>query len=129
MVEFILISEDFPAKELNEQLGIENCEIDHRGDVKFFGQDKQHKRIETHTSITYSTGYIETNEVSVPLQQMYDMLISSKRLIREYIEKYKITAKFWITLDLTESPVIEISKEFIELASYLHSFIEFDIII
>jgi len=127
MVEFIMLSEeDFPADEVSTQIGIDGCKIDKKGDTVFMGQYKQLSRIETHTSIMYSTGYIETIDVEVPIKMMYDMLFHRERKIAKNVQKYKLDTLFCVVINLTDNPSIVLSPEFIDLASRLHAKIEFD---
>ena len=126
MIEFILIAEEFPVDEVSACIGIDSCKIDKKGDVIHMGQYKQLTRIETHTSILYSTGYIETIAVEEPIEIIYNMLLPREKQIVECIENYNLDAKFCVVINLTDNPAIELSREFIDLASRLHAEIEFD---
>ncbi len=126
MVEFIMFTEDFPVEEISAQIGIDSCKIVKKGDVRYMGQFKQLSRIETHTSIMYSTGYIQTVDVKVPIRKICDMLLSREKQILEYIERYKLNTRFCVVINLTDNPIIELSREFIDLASRLHAEIDFD---
>ncbi len=126
LVEFILISEKFPVNEVKQQIGILDCEIIYSGDVVYYGTDKQCKRIECFDSITYSTGYIETNKVADVLNQIKQILYEKKIAIRNQIEKYSLLSKFWITISLSDNPIIELPADFVDFASYLKATIEFD---
>lgn len=126
LVEYILIKEYFPAEEVHQAIDIESCEIIHAGDEIRYGTNGQGKRIETHTSITYSTGYMDTSEMELVLKAMFDMLNEKKELIQYYIQKYALTSKFWITINLSENPIMYIPQEFVRLAAELNAAIEFD---
>ena len=126
MVEFIMFAEEFPVDEVNVYIGIGDCKIDKKGDVILMGQYKQLSRIETHTSILYSTGYIETTSTTEPIKKIYDTLAPRKMQILESINQYGLTSKFCIVINLSDNPEISLSQKFIELAAFLKSEIEFD---
>jgi len=54
------------------------------------------------------------------------MLLPREKQIVECVEKYDLTAKFCVVINLTDNPAILLSCEFINLASRLHAEIEFD---
>jgi hypothetical protein len=126
MVEFIMFAEEFPVDKVRDRIGIDGCKIDKKGDVALMGQYKQLSRIETHTSILYTTGYIETIDVKDPIEQIHDMLLPREKEITECVEKYSLTAKFCVVINITDNPAISLSREFIALAAKLHAEIEFD---
>lgn len=126
MVEFFLISEDFPADEVSAYIGIGNCKILKRGDLIFSSYNNKFIRIETHTSIEYTTGYVETISVEEPIKIMYNTLLPRKNQILECIERHELAAKFCVVINLTDNPEISLSREFIALASEFHAEIEFD---
>lgn len=126
MIEFIMFAEEFPVDDVNTRIGINDCKIDKKGDLIRMGQHKQLSRIETHTSIMYSTGYIKTNSTTEPIKQIYDMLDPRRKQILESINQYELTSKFCIVINLTDNPEILLSQEFIELAAFLKAEIEFD---
>jgi|GEM_PF-436056 len=127
MVEFIMFKEgEFPVDEVKTQIDIAKCKINKKGDLIRFGEYKQLSRIETHTIIEYTTGYIETINVEEPIKIMYDMLLPREKQIVECVEKYDLTAKFCVVINLTDNPAILLSCEFINLVSRLHAEIEFD---
>ena len=57
---------------------------------------------------------------------MYNMLLTHEKQIVECVEKYNLNAKFCVVINLSENPVIGLSREFINLASRFHAEIEFD---
>lgn len=77
-------------------------------------------------SITYSTGYLDTTQVLVPLEQIYTLLFPRKDCIAEVISEYGLTAKFCIVMNLTDNPEISLSNQFIQLAAFFNAEIEFD---
>lgn len=126
MVEFIMFAEEFPTDEVITQIGIDCYRICKKGDIVLMGQHKQLSRIETHTSVMYSTGYIETISTEEPIKKMYNILDPRKTQILESINQYGLTAKFCIVINLTNNPEISLSQEFVQLAAYLKAEIEFD---
>lgn len=126
MVEFIMYKEgDFPVDETNKMVGLPNGKILKKGDSIYSSYNK-FIRIETQTSIMYTTGYIETISVTEPIKQIYNMLVPRKMQILESINQYELTSKFCIVINLTGNPEILLSQEFIELAAFLKAEIEFD---
>ncbi len=126
MVEFIMYKEeDFPVDKIIEKIEL-NSEVSRKGDVIFYGQNKQLSRVESHTSIMYSTGYIETINVKESIEKIYSMLHSRQKQIVEAIEEYNLYTKFCIVINLTDNPAVELSNKFINMASLFHSKIEFD---
>lgn len=126
MVEFIIFADDFPIDIVAEKIGIDNYEYTIKGDIAFCGENKKIQRKEDCNSILYSTGYIDTNDVKKPIENMYKMLSPAAEQISDCVERYQLNAKFCIVINLTDNPVIELPYEFIKLASEIHAFIEFD---
>ena len=65
-------------------------------------------------------------DVDVAVNKIYNILIEHKLSIKECIEKYSLTAKFYIVINLSDNPIIEISNKFINLVSDLNADISFD---
>ena len=126
MVEFIIWAEDFPTEYVSKKIGIPHSEIIQKGDILYTGQNKDIPKLQTSSSITYSTGYINTINVEKPLKYMKHILYPSKDKIVELIKLYSLTSKFCIVINLTENPIISLSKEFIKFASELNAEIEID---
>ncbi len=126
LVEFVLLSENFPIDEVNNQIGLPCSESIKKGDILHIGPNKDVLRVQTCSSLTYSTGYISTINVEEPLQKIYELLLPKKEQITELVEKYSLIAKFCIVINLSENPIIGLSSEFIKLASDIHAEIEFD---
>ncbi len=126
LVEYIIIGDEFPVQEVSEAIGIKDCEIVKTGDVVYYGENNKGYRVETDTSITYTTGYIDTIDMRLPVDIMTDMLSEKKNIIKYYIEKYSLESKFWITLCLSDNPIMMMSERFIKLAADLNAFVEFD---
>lgn len=123
---FILLAEDFPVDEVSQQIGLTCDEIMKKGDEILIGPNKDVTRIQTESSIMYSTGYLKTIDVEEPIQCIYTMLKPKKAQIIEVVEKYSLIAKFCIVINLTENPIIGINRNFIEFAADIHAEIEFD---
>lgn len=126
LVEYIIIGDEFPVQEVSEVIGIKDCEIVKTGDVVYYGEKNKGYRVETDTSITYTTGYIDTIDMRLPIDIMTDMLGEKRDIIKHYIEKYSLTSKFCIVLCLSDNPIMMMSERFIKLAADLNAFVEFD---
>lgn len=126
MVNFTLLADDFPVDEVSEQIGLSYVEIIKKGDELRIGLNKDVTRIQTDSSIMYSTGYCTTIDVEEPLQYIYNMLMPKKAQIVDAVEKYALIAKFCIVINLTENPIVGLSRKFIEFAADIHAEIEFD---
>lgn len=126
MVEFILFSEKFPIDEVYEKIGIVEGKKEDREEAQFETLSGGVYIREKECSVTYFTGYIETIDVEEPVKKIYDMLLPHEKEIAECIEKYRLNAKFCVVINLSDNPIIGLSKEFINLASKFHAEIEFD---
>lgn len=126
MTEFILYADDFPVDEAIKIIGINKYECEKNGDVIFYGENKDLQRTADCSSITYSTDYIETNDINRSVEIMLKMLSPVSEKISQCIEEYKLTSKFCIVINLTDNPMIELSEEFIKLAAKFNAFVEFD---
>ena len=113
LVEYIMIAEQFPAYEVSRAIGISGSEVVNAGDIIRHGESDKVIRVETDTSITYTTGYIETLEMERAIDVMFDMLNDKKDIIKHYIEKYDLCSKFCIVLCLTDNPIMYMPKRFI----------------
>lgn len=126
MTEFILYADDFPVDNVIKTIGISEYECVKKGDVIYYGENKALQRIEDCSSITYSTDYIETDDLKKPIEIIVKMLSCVSKKIIECIQTYGLTAKFCVVINLTDNPIIELSKEFINIAASFNASIEFD---
>ncbi len=125
MVEFILFSPDFPVEEVYRQIGLDG-EIQRLSEKSFpVFPNGTHVR-EKESSITYSTGYIETIELGDTADKLIDMLCPREEQILNCIKTYQLQAMFCIVINLTENPIIELSSRFVETAARLQARIVFD---
>jgi hypothetical protein len=125
MCELVLYADKFPIDEVYNYIGLEGYK------EKF--EERQLKIIQGNNivfsgeySITYSTGYTKTSKVEKVTKKMIDMITPKKEIIVEVIKKYRLKAKFFIVLNLTDNPEIELSINFIRLSAYLGATIDFD---
>ena len=125
MVEFILVSHDFPIEEVYREIGLDGKKEHLKKAIFQTMSDKKYVRDEE-CSITYSTGYVKTIDVGDPLEQIFTLLHSQEKQIIQCIEKFNLQSKFCIVINLTDNPIIELPSKFIDLASRLHAEIEFD---
>lgn len=126
MVEFMMFSDDFPVEEVIRKIDIPDYEVDKKGEIRKVGPDKSIAKLNEESVILYSTGYIETIDVDKPIQHMCSILIPHKKQIVECINQFELNAKFCIVINLTDNPIICLSREFIDLVSELHAEIELD---
>lgn len=73
-VEFILYGEDFPASDIANQLGIPNPIIDSKGQIRRDNSANNSRKTTGCTSLTYDTGYVDTIDIDVPLNIIYDSI-------------------------------------------------------
>lgn len=125
MVEFILFSPDFPVEEVYEQIGLEG-EMQRLSEASFPTLSNGNYIREKECSITYSTGYVETIDVGDPVEKIFNMLHSQEELIISCIKSHKLQSKFCIVINLTDNPIIGLSKKFVDMASRLQASIELD---
>lgn len=125
MIEFVLFSPDFPIEEVYKKIGLKGEQ--QRLSKAIFPTLSNGSYIrEKECSITYSTGYIETINVDNPLGRIFNMLHSQEDEIINCIKEYGLQSKFCIVINLTDNPIIELSKRFVDMASRLQASIEFD---
>lgn len=125
MVEFILVSHDFPLEEVYEKIGLDGKKEHFKEAIFRTMSDEKYLR-EEHHCITYSTGYIETIDVGEPVEQIFKILHSREKTIVQCIEEFKLQSKFCIVINLTDNPIIDLKSKFIDMASRFHAEIEFD---
>lgn len=125
MVEFILVSSDFPVEEVYNQIGLEG-EWQRLNEARFPTLSNGKYVRDKECSITYSTGYIETIDVGDPIERIFNLLHSRERQIMNYIKAYQLQSKFCIVINLTDNPIIELPRKFVDMASRLQADIEFD---
>ena len=125
VVEFILFSSEFPVEEVYKKIGIEG-ESQRLREASFPTLSNGNYVREKECSITYSTGYIETINVDDPIERIFNMLHSQEEQIINCIKEYQLQSKFCIVINLTDNPIIELSKKFIDMASRLQASIGFD---
>lgn len=124
-VEFVLFSRKFPIDSVYEIIGITGYKnITKKTTFNTLSNGEYIK--EDEYSITYSAETTDTVDVDVAISRMYNMLIGHKSNIKKCIDSYGLTAKFYIVINLSDNPIIEISNKFISLASDLNADISFD---
>lgn len=125
MVEYLLVSSSFPTQEVYEAIGLNGIQKQEEEITIPTMCGKNYIR-EKSSSITYSTGYIETLDVRIPLEKLYNLLLDREEQIIKYINKYNIQSRFCIIINLTDNPIIQIPHKFMELACRLQADIEVD---
>lgn len=124
-IEFVLFSRKFPIDLVYETIGVTGYKnITKKTKFNTLSNDEYIKDDEY--SITYSAETTDTIDVNAAINKMYNMLIEHKLSIKECIESYNLTAKFYIVINLSDNPIMEISNKFINLASDLNADISFD---
>lgn len=128
MVELILWTDnaDIPMRDLSRTVGIEPAELLSKGDVVYYGEHKNLKRVADISSLRYSTGYINTADVEVAVNKMADILKPKFSEIVNIVDKYGMTAKFCIVIALSENPIIAIPADFVQMMAKLRAELEFD---
>ena len=125
MVEYFLVARSFPVTEVYEAIGLDGEQEHQERKVFSTPSGKDYVRQEN-DSITYSTGYIKAADVRIPLMMIYNMVSKRTRLIKTYIDKYKLRSKFCIVINLTDNPTIIFPKKFLRLVHSLNAEIEVD---
>lgn len=125
MIELILFSTQFPLDEVYNYIGVAGEKI-FLNEAKFPMSRSNYYVREKECSITYSTDYIDTIDVEVAVERLFNEIHPREKQIIESIEKYNLKAKFCVVLNLSENPIINLSPNFIDLVSRLHASIEFD---
>lgn len=124
--EFILYGDNFPVHELADELKLQKISIETKGQIRHIGPNAIESRIADCTSLLYETEYIDPIDVGVSLDVAYTALAPHVNQIKEYINKYHLTAKFVVVINLSENPIISIPAKFIHLANELCAEIQFD---
>ena len=126
MFEFNVFSKDFPVEDVFKKIGIPEGEIIRHEETAIEMSCGEKYIREKECCITYSTGYIETYDTEIPMQMIYKMLLPKESIICECIEKYNLFSKFGVIINLSDNPIINLSRDFISMASNFHAEIEFD---
>lgn len=126
LMELVLFADDFPVETVAQEIGLPVIEIAEKGNIRLTGPEKTLPRIEETSSITFATEWIETIDLNVVIEKMYNLLAPKENIIRKCIDLYGLHAKFCAVVHLSENPILQMSKEFISLAANLHAQIEFD---
>lgn len=125
MVELLLVSDSFPMEEVYGAIGLDG-ELEHQDEKVFPTPSGESYVRQKNDCITYSTGYIETDDAEIPLTKIYEMLSEREKIIKDCMETYRLTAKFCIVINLTENPSVIFPKEFIGLVYRLDAKLEMD---
>ncbi len=72
MVEFILVSRDFPIEEVYNKIGLNGTKEHCKNTILQTMSDEKYVR-EEECSITYSTGYIDTINVNEHIEQIFNL--------------------------------------------------------
>ena len=128
MVELILWTDnaDTSMADLSRAIGIFPVKCESIGDVKRIGPFKQSERVVDTSSLLYSTGYIDTIEVETAINKMVDMIAPKLSEIVSLVDEYRLNAKFCIVIALSESPIIVVPSDFIQIMAKMHAMLEFD---
>ncbi len=131
MVELILWTEDpkIDIDNISRIINIYPVEKESMGNVKYYGEMKNLKRVIDASSLVYSTGYINTIEVEQAIRKMINIIKPKFNNLLSIVNKYSLNTKFCIVIVLDEKPVISIPLDIIEIMSQLHAEIDFDMYI
>lgn len=131
MVEFILWSDNpkINMHEIGDSINLYPLKIRSIGDVIYYGEFKNLKRVVDTSSLLYSTEYINTIDVEDATKNMLDKITPNLPKIINAVNSYNLNAKFCIVISLDEKPPIFLSREMIKLAAELSAEIDFDIYI
>lgn len=129
MVELILWTENpqIDIENISKIINIYPVEKESIGDIKYYGEFKNLKRVIDASSLVYSTGYINTKEVEQAFRKMLSIIKPKLDDFIGIINKYNINTKFCITIALDEEPIVSIPPDIVEITAQLHSEIDFDI--
>ncbi len=124
--ELILYSKSFPIELVYNEIGIpgECFEADDNVIYKTISGSDYIKECES--SITYASKKLQTIYVSEALDDLCNLLTDRLDIIKKMMDKYKLSAKFCITLNLTDEPEIVFSNNFIKNSAMLNASIEID---
>lgn len=125
-VDFVLYGDTFPVHELANKLQIRDLVLEKKGQIRHIGLNSTEERMAECTSLMYETGYIDTIDIDVPLDVIYTIISPNVDIIKKYINKYQLSAKFVIVINLSENPIMSLSAKFIHLANELCAEVEFD---
>lgn len=124
--ELILYSKSFPVELVYNEIGIP-------GDCFETNENIVYKTIsgldyikDCESSITYVSKKLPTIYVSEVLDDLCTLLADRLDIIKKMIDKYSLSAKFCITLNLTDEPEIVFSNDFIKVSAMLNASIEID---
>ena len=125
-VEFLLYGDDFPVYKLANELKIQNPILETKGQIRYIGLDLTEERKAECTSLMYETDEVDTIDTEDSLNVMCNAIFPNVDKLKEYINNYQLSTKFVIVINLTENPIMGLSKKFIHLANELCAEVEFD---
>lgn len=128
MVEFTLWTEnpEIDINEISQIINIFPVEKESIGDIIYYGELKDFKRIVDVSSLMYSTGYINTIDVEYAIKKMISIIKPNLHNLISIINKYGLNTKICIVIDLQEKPIISISSDIIKMMAQLSAEIDFD---
>lgn len=131
MVEFTLWTEnpEIDIDNISQIINIFPVEKESIGDIKYYGELNNFKRIVDTSSLMYSTGYINTIEVEYAIKKMFSLIKPNLNNLICIVNEYNLNTKFCIVIDSREKPIISIPADIIKIMAQLSAEIDFDIFI
>ena len=128
MVEFVLWSNrpEIPMDHISQTIGIFPVDQEVIGDIKYYGQFKNLRRVVDTSSLLYSTDYINTVEVEFAIRKMINIIEPQLDKLEELVNRYNLNVKFCVVIQLTQKPIIVIPSDFIQIMAKLSAELEFD---
>lgn len=124
--ELILYSKSFPVELVYNEIGIPGDRFETDDNVIYKTISGSDYIKECENSITYASKKLNTIYVSEALDDLCSLLLDRLDIIKKMIDTYELSAKFCITLNLTDEPEIVFSNDFVKVSAMLNASIEID---
>lgn len=93
MLELLIWGDKTSIDRIVNEINIKPVEVIHQGDIVYVGPKKNIQQIQKDNIVIYSTGYLETRDVKVPIQKMLDAWKIEKTKIKKICKKSKDSYK------------------------------------
>lgn len=125
-IEFCIIGEDFIPEEITKMLNIYPTEAFRNNDEFMGGSEKNIPMKRKECCWCIDTQYVESIDVIVELNKIYNILKDKTHILKEIKNKYSVFFKFDIIIHFTDNPIISLERDIIKFAAEIDAEIDFD---
>lgn len=125
-IEFCIIGEDFLPDEITKMLNINPTEAYCINDVFMGGSEKNIPMKRKECCWCIETPYVETIDVTVELNKIYNILKNKTNILKEIKNKFSVFCKFTIVIHFTDNPILILERDIIKFAAEIDAEFDFD---